>query len=308
MGVHDWRSIAGWVRVCLGAVLACTLPLDGSVAQTEKPKPASSKKSKTEERAAFIRDICLRIEAAAKERNLPPAFFARLIWQESRFNPRAVSPKGASGIAQFMPGTAKDRGLEDPFDPRSALPASAHYLSDLRDEFGNVGLAAAAYNAGPNRVARWRAGKSRLPAETQNFVAIITGYSATDWNAAKLPKADFSLDKKRSFQEACRALPVRRFKPQTRYASAPWQPWGVHLTAAWSPTKAMSFYAQIQRRHPKVLGNLQPMLLRQVNPGMGARPRFEVRIGKPNRGEANKFCQRLRRAGGLCLVYKTRRR
>ena len=70
--------------------------------------------------------------------------FVRLIWRESRFNPSAVSPKGAQGIAQFMPGTAGERGLLDPLNPVQALPKSAEFLAELRSQFGNLGLAAAA--------------------------------------------------------------------------------------------------------------------------------------------------------------------
>ena len=57
-----------------------------------------------------------------------------------------------------MPGTANERGLLDPFNPVQALPKSAEFLSELRDQFGNLGLAAAAYNAGPRRVQEWLAG------------------------------------------------------------------------------------------------------------------------------------------------------
>jgi hypothetical protein len=62
-------------------------------------------------------DICRTLEQAAAENALPVEFFARVIWQESRFNANAVSPKGAEGIAQFMPRTADWHGLADPFDP-----------------------------------------------------------------------------------------------------------------------------------------------------------------------------------------------
>ena len=71
--------------------------------------------------------------------------FCRVIWQESPFNARAVSSKGAQGIAQFMPRTADWRGLSNPFDVIAALKASASYLRDLRDRFGNLGLAAACH-------------------------------------------------------------------------------------------------------------------------------------------------------------------
>ncbi len=268
----------------------------------------TTEKSEADARASFIADVCRRIEAASQMWDLPPAFFARLIWKESRFDPNAVSPKGASGIAQFMPGTAQERGLDDPFDPRSAIPASAHYLSDLRKKFGNLGLAAAAYNAGPNRVRNWRAGQTGLPGETQDFVLSITGFSSQEWNGTQIPKADYVLDKKLSFLETCGQLPIRRFKPQLRYASAPWQPWGVHLTANWSPTKALSHFAEIQRKFPKVLADRDPMVLRVRNYSWGRSPRFKISIGQPDRAKADSFCNRLRRAGGACLVSKTRRR
>src|SRR5205814_6611619 len=64
----------------------------------------------------------------------------------------AVSPKGAEGIAQFMPGTAAERGLANPFDPEQAIPHAARFLAELKRRFGNLGMAAAAYNAGPARV------------------------------------------------------------------------------------------------------------------------------------------------------------
>eukprot|EP01035_Chromulina_nebulosa_P056508 gene56508-77441_t len=91
---------------------------------------------------------------ARRRFDLPLEFFARVIWQESRFQADAVGPvtrsgHRAQGIAQFMPGTANERRLLDPFDPVQALPKSAEFLSELRGKFGNLGLAAAAYNAGP---------------------------------------------------------------------------------------------------------------------------------------------------------------
>jgi Transglycosylase SLT domain len=120
-------------------------------------------------------------EDAATAHTLPVGYFLRLIRQESGFNPNSVSRAGAQGIAQFMPGTAFDRGLRDPFDPAEALPKSAELLHELRDHFGNLGLAAAAYNAGSERVHRWLAGKSQLPQETIDYVRVITGHEAVEW-------------------------------------------------------------------------------------------------------------------------------
>src|ERR1700733_552106 len=72
-----------------------------------------------------IGSICALIDSSARAQGLPVAFLTRLIWQESNFQAGAVSPAGARGIAQFMPGTASARGLADPFDPEAAIPKAA---------------------------------------------------------------------------------------------------------------------------------------------------------------------------------------
>ncbi len=129
--------------------------------------------------------LCRMIEGAAATHRMPVDFFTRLIWQESSFRPGAQSGKGAQGVAQFMPGTAAERGLADPFDPEQAIPKSAELLDELRGRFGNLGLAAAAYNGGPARVEAWLAGRGGLPAETRDYVSGITGRTADDWASAR---------------------------------------------------------------------------------------------------------------------------
>ena len=124
---------------------------------------------------------------------LPLEFFARVIWQESRFRPGVVGPvtrsgDRAPGIAQFMPRTAAERGLLDPFDPVQALPKSAEFLRELRAEFGNLGLAAAAYNAGPQRLRDYLAGRGGMPAETRTYVAAITGMTVDEWARSGKPR------------------------------------------------------------------------------------------------------------------------
>src|SRR5262249_19207592 len=126
---------------------------------------------------------------AAADNGLPVEFFTRLIWQESRFDPNAVSSKGAQGIAQFMPRTASGRGLADPFEPLQALREAASYLRELRTTFhGSLGLAAAAYNAGPGRVEAWLAGRRGLPGETRAYVRIVTGHAADAWASQQPPQ------------------------------------------------------------------------------------------------------------------------
>lgn len=124
------------------------------------------------------------IDAAARANSLPPEILNRLLWVESGFHPMAVSPAGAEGVAQFMPATAAERGLVDPFAPEQAIPEAAKFLADLTFRFGNIGLGLAAYNAGPGRVARWLEHAAGLPYETRQFVIAITGYSPEEWASA----------------------------------------------------------------------------------------------------------------------------
>jgi hypothetical protein len=151
-------------------------------ADAAAPAPASAPDDATAAPQAPTTDaFCQALKEAAEASQIPLAFFARLIWQESGFNRNEVSHAGAQGVAQFMPETAAEIGLDDPFDPLKALPASARLLRKLRDDFGNLGLAAAAYNAGSGRIQKWLAKQSDLPQETRNYVRIITGTKAEDW-------------------------------------------------------------------------------------------------------------------------------
>ena len=104
---------------------------------------------------------------------MPAGLLAAQLMAESGFNPFAVSPAGASGIAQFMPGTAAAYGLRDPLDPDEAIDAQAHLMSDLLRQFGRIPLALAAYNAGPAPVSA--CGCVPPYPETQAYVTRILG-------------------------------------------------------------------------------------------------------------------------------------
>lgn len=144
-------------------------------------------------RAAGRQEVCETLALAAQTNGLPVPFFLRLILQESNFNPKLVSRAGAQGVAQFMPGTAAERGLADPFDPLQALPASARMLRDLFEQFGNLGLAAAAYNAGPRRILAWLARRGKLPDETRSYVRIVTGKAPEHWKGTNPADSDLSV-------------------------------------------------------------------------------------------------------------------
>lgn len=107
------------------------------------------------------------IQQAATEAGIDPALLAALVKHESGFDPGVRSHAGAIGLAQLMPGTAAGLGV-DPTDPLDNLRGGARYLREQLDRFGSEGLALAAYNAGPNRVAQ--AGGIPRIAETQAYV------------------------------------------------------------------------------------------------------------------------------------------
>jgi hypothetical protein len=149
-----------------------------------------------------IEEVCETLASAAEAHRLPVPFFIRLIWQESRFDPRAISPVGAQGVAQFMPATAAAMGLKNPFDPLEALHYSARLLRELMGQFGNLGLAAAAYNAGPKRILDWLAKKGKLPEETRNYVMSITGHAAEHWRFTKPGRLSLDVPKRAPCKEA----------------------------------------------------------------------------------------------------------
>jgi soluble lytic murein transglycosylase-like protein len=110
--------------------------------------------------------------AAARKHQIPEDLFLRLVRHESGFRPTAKSSKGAIGLAQLMPGTARVLGV-NPHDPGQNLDGGARYLKQQYRRFGDWRLALAAYNAGPQAVEKYRG----IPpyAETQNYVKSILG-------------------------------------------------------------------------------------------------------------------------------------
>jgi hypothetical protein len=271
-------------------------------------KPAEPSKRAPPQPAArpTADDICHAIEQGAAQNGLPVEFFARVIWQESRFNALAVSRKGAQGIAQFMPETADVRGLADPFDPIAALREAAGYLGDLRKQFGNLGLAAAGYNAGPGRVSAWLDGRRSLPRETRNYVAIITGWTADEWASASPPKeADTTIPQ---------GVPCTRLanlilaKPQDAQRAATYVPrWGAQLTANLSESRAWATYRMLQKRYAALIGDREPIVLRGRLPGMGVAARYMIRVVDDDRSFLQKFCGKLIAAGGACVVLRNER-
>lgn len=261
--------------------------------------------------------LCRLIEGSARRHAIPVDFFTRLIWRESSFRTDAVSPKGAQGIAQFMPGTAAERGLLDPFDPEAALPASAALLADLRARFGSLGLAAAAYNAGPARVQRWLAGQSGLPFETQAYLLFVTGRDAEEWKAERrIPATGAPAEPPASAADLgpldppptpdCRATTLALRKGGGAVAqeiASVAAPWGIQLSGNFSKARALASYRRAATRYARLLEGTQPMIIGSRLRYRGARAFYRVRIGQPTRKEAEALCGRLRKAGGACVVF-----
>jgi len=271
---------------------------------SEPPSTANKGEASREVRQS----ICLLLESAAHANGLPIEFFVRLIWRESRFRPTAIGPltrsgKHALGIAQFMPATAAERNLLDPFNPIEALPKAAEFLKDLRDQFGNLGLAAAAYNAGPGRVRAWMAGGASMPAETRAYVAAVTGISVDQWAAGRAVEA------KAESGVSCETLMAKLKQPPTTFLAAlqqhvvsgTLQPWGAILGADRSRPEIIDRYAALQRRFAAVLAGRDPILLER---GVGSLPRYQVRVGADSRAAANDICKKIHSAGGDCVVLR----
>ncbi|QIP05157.1 lytic transglycosylase domain-containing protein [Bradyrhizobium symbiodeficiens] len=230
--------------------------------------------------------FCHALRQAAEASGIPVPFFARLLWQESRFKSDEVSPAGAQGVAQFMPETAAEVGLDDPFDPIKAMPASAKFLRKLRDDFGNLGLAAAAYNAGPGRVQKWLAKESELPRETRDYVRIVTGTKAEDWT------------------ERSEALAIRIDLPR----EAPCEGIGSLSKArdvAWVPVNLTPSIATVIRKAEHLAAHLRTnrarkrfvsLLHKNAPPRGKARSMIAVRAAKGTRARAIRIAERERSA------------
>lgn len=255
------------------------------------------------------------LESAAQAHDLPVEFFARLIWQESSFRADAVGPETrsgarAQGIAQFMPYTASERSLLDPFDPIKALPKAAEFLRELRDRFGNLGLAAAAYNAGPRRLSEWLAGAGHMPAETRSYVLAITGLSIEDWaNGAKHDGFNAGpVDCEQMIASVKRAPDTHASSYlaslEERVSRATRQPWSVQLAAGFSRTRVLSKYAQLTRRYAGILSERDPVIDGGILRSRGTRAFYQVSIGAQTRTEADGVCAKVRAAGGACMVLR----
>jgi hypothetical protein len=273
----------------------------------EAREPEAPADSLVLRKTSFVLDACRLIDRLSRANAIPADYIARLISVESGFSPTAVSPKGAQGIAQFMPETARVRGLADPFEPGPALKAAIEYLSELRHRFGNLGLAAAAYNAGEKRVEALIAGRASLPLETRNYVFAITGRQIEDWLGVNHPTTPFPTQDSIAFVRSC----LQRVTNQLRVAALPAAsavfPWGVQIFESFSRNQVINMFLALQERLPGIFGSSLPMVIALRNYSIGTALRQRVYLGAASRSEADSKCAALQQKGVACLVRRTRR-
>jgi hypothetical protein len=247
--------------------------------------------------------LCRLIEGAAQAQKIPRDLLTKLIWQESSFRPNVVSPAGAQGIAQFMPGTAKERGLTDPFDPEQAIPKAAEFIAHLAQQFGNLGLAAAAYNGGPARVASWLAGRGGLPAETQNYVVAVTGRSAEEWASDARDRKDGGQKASGTEPQTClQIVAILRVPGRGDPFEAPFAPWGVQLAGNFSKDRALASFRRASQAYASLIKDARPMIIGTRLRYRGTRTFYRVRAPAETRQAAEQLCRDIRSAGGSCIV------
>jgi hypothetical protein len=271
--MHGLVASAVFSVMLLAAALMLGLPSQlvgqASAGEPDQAPPVETTQSPSatpSKGAASVASICDAIAAAAGENDLPVDFFARLIWQESRFDPTAVSRAGAQGVAQFMPATANARGLADPFDPIEAIAHSAKLLRDLRRDLGNLGLVT---GQSPEQWARLQAG----PAETHVAPAMPCPQIA--------------------------GLVARSPAPVLK----PLDPWGVQLVGSSSDATALAAYHRLQEKYAAILGGREPRVLHH-GLARGSMGWARVHVGAESRASADKLCAELRAAGTTCTVQR----
>ncbi|MCR8546522.1 lytic transglycosylase domain-containing protein [Salipiger sp. P9] len=254
----------------------------------------------------FVHDTCQAIAHFAARNGLDPGFFARLLWQESRFDPNARSHANAQGIAQFIPSTARLRGLTDAYNPAEALEYSAEYLGELVRRYGNHGLAAVAYNGGERRADALVASGATLPRETVNYVRIITGLSAETWAESPPDSHDFRLQKDKPFRSACHALARDRRLTAYPTPEPDLAPWGVQLAFGTTKARAREQYGARTRACAALVKGEEPDLIWQKSRASPKGGYWMARIGRNDRDSAWRYCSRLKARGCVCAVYRNR--
>jgi hypothetical protein len=173
----------------------------------------------------------------------------------------------------------------------------------LLDRFGNLGLAAAAYNAGPTRVSAWLTDHRPLPGETRKYVPLVTGWTADEWASSSPPeKAETTIPQ----GIPCTRLANLILAPkQERQRVATYVPrWGIQIAAHLSESTAWAIYRDRLKRLGSLIGDREPVVLYKEIPGMGHAKRYIITIADDDRAPLDKICRKLVAADATCDVMR----
>ncbi len=299
-----------------GPLLACVLALANAPANAQAgatpttpdngesahPSTASEHNGATAQ-TPTVDDVCRALEQSAAENALPVEFFARVIWQESRFDARAVSPKGAEGIAQFMP---RDRQLARPRRSVRSDRGAAAFGCLLARTAGPVWQSwtrCGSVQCRSRRVSAWLTSHRALPAETRNYVALVTGWTADEWASSSPPeKADTTIPQGVPCTRLANLILAPKQERQRIVAYIP--RWGIQLAAHLSESTAWAIYRDRLKRFGSLIGDREPIVLHKEIPGMGRAKRYIITIADDDRGPLDKVCRKLIAADATCDVLR----
>jgi len=185
-------------------------------------------------------------------------------------------------------------------DSKSAATLS---LASFKTASPSCQLTAAAYNAGPQRVQDWLAGKRTLPSETLAYVRIVTGHPAEDWKRQNAKDWQVAIPG----DTPCVGMTKLAAKPASQTTTVQRNStvvWAVQLIADRSETNALASYSQIRKKFQAILGAYEPVVVRTTVGMSTAAIWHRVRIEANSRAAAEALCSRLRAAGGSCLVQR----
>lgn len=256
--------------------------------------------------AFFAFDTCQQIENTARRYGLDAGFFARLLWQESRFDPNALSPAGAQGIAQFMPGTAKQRNLPDSYNPAQAIERSAQYLGVLQRTYGNAGLAAVAYNGGERRADGFTQDGKGLARETVNYVQIITGLTAETWRDTPPKTHDFRLNGAQLFLAACVNMAKNRTYTKYKRPEPALKEWGAQLAFGATKSEAKQNLRRLTSRCKSLVAQEKIDYLTIKSRAARTGSYVMARVGRSSQKAAAQLCKSIRTKGCICRVYSNK--
>jgi hypothetical protein len=265
--------------------------------------PLTSLPGQPKPKTISVARICDLIETNARLNSLPPDWFARLIWKESRFDAGAVSPAGAQGHRPVHAGHGKNTRPDRCVRSRTRHPRQRQISRRTAQWFWQSRLAAAAYNSGETRTSNWLRTGGFLPLETEGYVLDIMGEAAEKFADRSYQGTIKPLDPKRDFQAACRDLRVimSRTIPMARIHT---KPWGVQVAGNFRQSAAVRQFERARARVP-ALRKYDPVVGRVRSP-MGRRGVYAVRIGVESRSAADDICRSLRADGGACVVVRNR--